>query len=695
MIRIVENSIPGQGPTNPSPGLEVKQIFAQNGVLQTSMNLEHRPQQENMAQRVSESLHLDSSLLFEAGTGVGKSLAYLVPGLIFAQNAKRPFIVSTHTISLQEQILKKDLPLCRLLFDQVEHLRKYRDFQATLLAGKGNYLCTSRLTEALKHQAQTELFEDRERKELQRIATWSQEQGCDGMRQGLSPRPDFEVWDRVSADSSLCSRKRCSPQSCFYQKARDRLATADVIVVNHSLLFALLGAGMGPETETKGILFAEDFLVLDEAHQVPKVASDYFGSAIGSYGVALTLRRLWDSRKKKGLLVKWGSLTDKSLVEEALEATDALFYHVRENLLGDHDARRVLNAHALPSDFEMPLKRLTDRLRELSLHLDNEAASIEVKDQTEKLESMVTVFRAFQEMDDPENVFWVERYGKRGAHVQLRITPLDPAPMLKTALFDRGVSAVLTSATLTQEGTMDRFSGLVGAEGIDSEVEKSPFDYEKNVQVFVARDSPDPREVDRMPYLDHLSELVFRCAEAQKGGTLALFTNFADLKYVDQTIGSRWKKLDRELYVHGANLPRHLLSKRFKENGKGLLLGAESFWMGIDVPGDALSQVIITRLPFQNPNHPVVEAKSEKTRSEGGNPFSTLTLPEALSRFKQGLGRLIRNKSDRGLLTILDSRVLRKSYGKRFLSELPKKDYHSFSLSTLRDEFPARGGFEP
>ena len=237
---------------------------------------------------------------------------------------------------------------------------------------------------------------------------------------------------------------------------------------------------------------------------------------------------------------------------------------------------------------------------------------------------------------------------------------------------------------------MDRFQALMGAEGIVAKAENSPFDYEKKVEVFVARDSPEPREVDRMPYLDHLAELVYRCAQAQTGGTLALFTNFADLRYVDQAIASRWNQLNRELFVHGANLSRHLLSKRFKEAGNGLLLGAESFWMGIDVPGDALSQVILTRLPFQNPNHPVVQAKAEKTREKGLNPFSTLTLPEALSRFRQGLGRLIRNKSDRGLITILDSRVLRKPYGRFFLSELPKTDYRSFSLSTFDEEFENR-----
>ncbi len=687
VIRIVDQMDMGQDSSDLRVAEHVAHVFENGGLLQSSLNLEHRPQQEAMALEVCRALQKDESLLFEAGTGVGKSLAYLVPGILFAMAAKRPFIVSTHTISLQEQVLAKDLPLCRSLFETSPELREYHEFRPALLAGKANYLCATRLTEALKQKGQGELFETDERTELERIRRWATEDTSKGMRQELSPRPNPEVWDRVNADSSICSRKRCDPEDCFYQQARERISSADVIVVNHSLLFALLGAGIGPKPDTKGILLANDFVVLDEAHQVPKIATEHFGATLGSYAVALTLRRLHHPRKKKGLLAKWGQPADQGLTMDAMKAADGLFHHVRENLLDEQSFRRVLTPNALPSDFLPPLRRLLQRLREISADLGDKPQALEIKDQAERLEAIASAFREFQEMEDSDKVYWVEAYGKRGTHLQLRIAPINAAPLLRDTLFRRGVASILTSATLRQGGKLDRFRDLVGAKEVKGEAVDSPFDYEMNVRVFVARDCPEPRQPERGPYLSHLAELVFRCAAQEEGGTLALFTNFADLRHVAEVINPRWREQGRPLFVHGATLSRSELRRRFADAGNGLLLGAESFWMGIDVPGPSLSQVIVTRLPFENPNHPVAEAKAEKVRETGLSPFSELTLPDSLSRFRQGIGRLIRKKEDRGLITILDSRVLGKSYGRLFLAELPKKEYHSFSLSSFASEF--------
>ena len=243
---------------------------------------------------------------------------------------------------------------------------------------------------------------------------------------------------------------------------------------------------------------------------------------------------------------------------------------------------------------------------------------------------------------------------------------------------------------------MDRFSRSVGADGVLTQAEDSPFDYDNNSIVFIARDCPEPKlQKDRSAYLSHLTELVFRCAQHEPGGTLALFTNFADLRKVAELLEPRWLKEGRALFVHGKEFSRSELRRRFADAGTGLLLGTESFWMGIDVPGTALSQILVTRLPFENPNHPVAEAKAEKVREAGLNPFAELTLPDALLRFRQGIGRLIRKKDDCGLITILDSRILRKSYGRSFLSELPKKEYHTFALSSFEEDFASiRNSFE-
>jgi ATP-dependent DNA helicase DinG len=301
----------------------VVRAFAEGGWLEDKLQLEHRPQQERMAREVARAFADDSGLLFEAGTGVGKSLAYLVPGLLHAVEARRPMLVSTHTISLQEQIQHQDLALVRRLFRAVPELRRFADFRSTLLVGKANYLCTTRLAQALA--AKHELFPTPEQAELQRIAAWAAE-AKDGLRQELSPAPDPEVWDWVHADSSVCSRKHCPPETCFYQKARARIRSANLIIVNHSLLFTHIQAGGAAEKGAeRGILFPDDFLVLDEAHTVPDVATEHFGLRVTSYGLDRFLKSLYHPQKKRGLLQKVGGARERQLVEDCLDA-GALFF---------------------------------------------------------------------------------------------------------------------------------------------------------------------------------------------------------------------------------------------------------------------------------------------------------------------------------------------------------------------------------
>ena len=306
----------------------VAQVFAGNGWLQDALQLEHRPQQEQMACAVAGAMSGDAVLLFEAGTGVGKSLAYLVPGIIHAIDQTRQMIVSTHTISLQEQIETKDLPLCRRLFESVEKLRHYAGFKSAVLVGKANYLCTTRLAHAL--QGRHELFGSVEQEELQRIAAWARETR-EGLRHELQPAPSPEVWEAVNADSSTCSHKNCGGEHCFYQRARARLRHAHVIIVNHSLLFSHLSAGGAAEKGgTRGVLFPDDFVVLDEGHTVPEVATDHFGLRLTSYGTDRLLKSLWNPAKKRGLLHRLGGAREKQLVEDALEAAEQFFGFLRD-----------------------------------------------------------------------------------------------------------------------------------------------------------------------------------------------------------------------------------------------------------------------------------------------------------------------------------------------------------------------------
>src|SRR5688572_27049933 len=304
-----------------APALAAK-IFAEGGWLQDGLQLEHRPEQEQMARAVAAAVAADEPLLFEAGTGVGKSLAYLVPGIIHAVDQSRQLIVSTHTISLQEQLETSDLPKCRRLFKATPALARYADFKSAVLVGKGNYLCTTRLGHALADRAS--LFADADYDELQRIAQWAETTDT-GLRHDLKPPPRPEIWDAVNADSSSCSRKHCDCEKCFYQRARVRLRSANVIIVNHALLFALINAGgaqaQGATTDARGVLFADDFLVLDEAHTVPDVATDNFGLSLSSYGVDRALKFLFNPRTQRGLFRKVGGPEAQQPVADALEAS--------------------------------------------------------------------------------------------------------------------------------------------------------------------------------------------------------------------------------------------------------------------------------------------------------------------------------------------------------------------------------------
>ena len=325
MIGLRDDQDSAPPPPCRAPELAQK-IFAEDGWLASGLGLSHRPEQAAMARAVADALKTDEPLLFEAGTGVGKSLAYLIPGIIHAVDQTRQLIVSTHTISLQEQLEESDLPKCRRLFQQTPRLSAYAGFRSAVLVGKGNYLCTTRVGHALADRGT--LLADAEHDELQRISEWAG-QTSTGLRHELRPPPQPEVWDLVNADSSSCSRKHCDCEKCFFQRAKARIRSAQVIIVNHALLFALINAGGARAEDTRkdarGVLFADDFVVLDEAHTVPEVATEHFGLSLSSYGVDRALRQLFNPRTKRGQLGRLGGAEGQQLVEHALNASRQFF----------------------------------------------------------------------------------------------------------------------------------------------------------------------------------------------------------------------------------------------------------------------------------------------------------------------------------------------------------------------------------
>lgn len=662
--------------------------FGEAGWLTGGLQLEYRPQQDQMARAVAAALTDDESLLFEAGTGVGKSLAYLVPGIIHSVDTGRPLIVSTHTISLQEQLETKDLPLCRRLFSSAPDLKEYAPFKSALLVGKSNYLCTSRLAHALAERAS--LFDDEEYSELQRIAAWSETTEC-GLRHELQPAPRAEVWEAVNADSSSCSRRHCDPTSCFYQRARSRLRSANLIIVNHALLFALINAGgakaEGASAEGRGVLFPDDFLVLDEAHTIPEVATDHFGIALSSYGVDRSLKTLYNPRTKRGLLRKRGGAEAQRLVAEALDSAKQFYALIEAKFLATRPVARRREADGIELLTDGPFDALQRLVARIADQLEEGRERDELLDHKGRLKAIQASAGEWLNLSDSEHVYWAERSGRRQTTVTLRSAPIDVAPELRRRLFGCGVGVVCTSATLALAGEMAPFAGRIGAEGVRTGLVSSPFDFERNMRVYVASDVPPPSAQQARLSLEALADYISFCALRVQGGSLVLFTSHSDLRAIAAMLEADFSKAGRRLLLQGEGASRTELARQMRSLGNAILFGTDSFWTGVDVPGDALAQVVITRLPFDPPDHPVTEARADRVRDNGGNPFNEMTLPDALVKFRQGAGRLIRSKTDRGLITILDSRILAKSYGRLFFESLPQHEFERLTRENREELF--------
>ncbi|MBO6103098.1 MAG: ATP-dependent DNA helicase, partial [Opitutales bacterium] len=388
-------------------------IFRDGGSLFANMGFEHRPEQELMARMCSEAFETDSPLVFEAGTGVGKSLAYLIPGIIAAKRFRRQLVVATNTIALQEQLLRKDLPLVRLLFSRDSNLAEFADFKTAFLVGRANYLCTSRLKRAIAEK--TELFRTDESAELERIAEWAL---CTktGMVEELNPRPNWDVWNWVNADSSSCSPKKCPDGTCFYQKARKAVAGADVVILNHSLLFALIAAGAAEEIGTRGVLFADDMCVIDEAHLMPKVAAESFGLSISSSGMAKELRRIYDPLKKRGLITRApsASVFEKESVVAALAAVENFFAKIRKENLVKKDTVRLASPEWTANTLEEPLSILAKNLSAIAARTQDESLSSEIKDYQRKVCAMKDAVAEAVYLGAEKHVYWLEKGGKDG-----------------------------------------------------------------------------------------------------------------------------------------------------------------------------------------------------------------------------------------------------------------------------------------
>jgi ATP-dependent DNA helicase DinG len=688
---------------------------------------EDRRSQRDMAAYVADGYNDGGVLLMEAGTGVGKSFAYLVPALAWARTNQERTVVSTNTINLQEQLVGKDLPLLREALSSGGYVPSF-----ALLKGWRNYLCLSRLHQAVG--SQRTLLEQDKLDELIGLSEWAGHT-VDGTLSDLPVTPTPEVWDEVSAEADLCPRLKCPHfDRCFLFRARRRAAEADVVVVNHHLLAADLSVRRAQDNwEEAAVLPPYKRLVLDEAHHLEEVAAGHLGVQVTSRSVRRLLARF--ERNGRGLaptlsheLAARSDAPSRESLEvlqqrlfpalaDARRASDALFNRLYERvaeapggqlrLTDDFAVDRIWD-EGLAFDLDASLTAF----RALRESVETIADRLAQADDTERRGQLLLEVRgALRRLDavadglnltlrpaggGPPTVRWMERT-PRGQSVQLSVVPLDLAPLLRELLFDRLDTVVLTSATLAASGDFDFLEGRLGLGGDGSPVTErqifsSPFDYPSQCLFGVPNDLPEPRE-DEIGHGAAVVQIVSDLAYASDGGMFVLFTSHASLRRaaaeLRMALGTRWP-----LLVQGEG-PRDVLLRRFREAENAILLGTDSFWEGVDVPGRALRALVINKLPFKVPSEPLTAARLERLAEEGMDGFFHYLLPHAALKLKQGFGRLIRSRKDVGVVVLLDSRAVTKRYGPMLLDGLPPAEQVIGSWAQVRtkcEDFFARYG---
>jgi ATP-dependent DNA helicase DinG len=639
----------------------VRGFFSENGPLSKAKNFEFRPQQQEMAARIARALEEEQHVVLEAGTGVGKSLGYLVPSVLFALERHKKAIVSTHTINLQEQLLHKDIPILKKVLPV--------EFEAALMKGRQNYLCPRRLERALQNEQ--ELFTGPERSELQRLAEWARTTR-DGSLSDLSVQPDPKVWAQVCSEAHICTQKTCGQDPrCFYQQARKRLLAADLIVLNHTLLFILLGSPDMQEERESGFLFPNDFIIFDEAHTVEQVASKQIGIGISQYGLRLTIQRLYNPRTRKGLFTVMRDAIGVRLAAELVEDVDKFFAAVesKSNFRKGREFR-VRDVELVPDTITARLTALQGRVADVVKRTDDEILKAELQEFGRRIRDARDGISIFLEQSAPEHVYWVERTGKTERFLALNAAPIDLAPVLRRMLFRDNCCCVMTSATLAVgRPELAYFRTRIGATEAEPLQLGSPFNFQKQMKMFVVQKMPDPRDAGYQKALEHW---IAHFVEKTDGRAFVLFTSYRDMQHVAGALEKFFTAKNMNFLVQGGGAPRSKLLEQFKSTPRSVLFGTDSFWGGVDVPGEALSNVIITRLPFAVPDHPLIEAKLELIEGRGGDPFTEYSLPEAILKLRQGVGRLIRTKTDRGIIVVLDNRIVTKPYGRAFMQALPK-----------------------
>ena len=633
----------------------MEEIFGPEGLIaQAHPEYEHRPGQMDMARAVLRAFEEKRHLIVEAGTGTGKTLAYLVPAVASALAGRGRVIVSTGTKNLQEQLMEKDIPFLQGILP--------RRFTATYMKGRSNYLCLNRLARAegspiLEGLEEVDYFEE--------VCDWSRVTTI-GDRAELANLPEsLSFWRHIDARPDTCLGQKCADfDPCFITRMRDRAREADIVVVNHHLFFADLALRNG---NYGSVLPDYTAVILDEAHLIEDVAAEYFGSQVSNYQIDDLIRDL-------GMLKIEELETDREVTRSAARLSQFAenFWMGFRDGRGEEGRRLIVPGTFARRNYDGEYEHTP--LGELYMVLDGAITRLEttldaITDKSPEIESLVRRLRQIRfdlnfivTGSDKKFVYWVER---RNRGIFLRASPIDVAGLLQDKLFDEVSTVILTSATLSSDGNFAFIRDRLGLDTADDLIASSSFDYQNQAVLYLPSKMPDPRSSE---WANAAADEVIRILNATEGRAFVLSTSLAGMQSLFENV---WAEIDYPCLVQGSAAKSQLL-KRFRETPNAVLFATSSFWQGVDVRGEQLSCVIIDKLPFAVPTDPIVAARQRYIEDMGGSSFHEYSVPQAIIALKQGLGRLIRSTTDRGVLAVLDPRLRTKAYGQTFLRSLPQ-----------------------
>ena len=683
--------------------IDIVSYFEENGVLVEKFdNFEYRLEQLQMAKHIEMGLNSETKVVVEAGTGTGKTLAYLIPVIEWSLANKKRVVISTNTINLQEQLLTKDIPIAQKVIG--------KKFRYLLVKGRGNYLCNRKFNNmSLGDKIDLTEYSNSQKEQLRHILKWGNKTKT-GDKSELPFEADGSIWELFASESDICAGNKCQYRSeCFFMFSRNEKKQADILITNHHMFFTDLSIRkeVGFNSEFS-IIPDYGLLVFDEAHNVEKVARDYFSVEISKYSFTKLMNYIYAFEgKKKNTgsvenLIKYIKIRKHPDEVELIKKLDAIkkshkilyssgreyfdfiienfakgelgtfTFRVKKEILENNKFfdKLKLFEKELVSNYQAYAKKVYGVINLLEEDEDPDGIVNDFTKYFKRVKDFFANLSFVMDFDDDEFIYWIEVNSKK-SNSKLVATPLKIDKDLKMNLFLNLKQIIFTSATIAVGNTFDYFKKSLGLEDktLDKKI-KSPFDYDKQMKVYIPDDIIEPSS---SKYSEEVSEYVKSHILKSGGKTFVLFTSYKILNYVYYMIRDELENYGMDLFVQGT-APRTQLINMFKESNSPVLFGTDSFWEGVDIKGDKLSSVIIVKLPFKVPNDPITEAIIEHIESQGKNSFTEYQVPEAVIKFKQGIGRLIRSKEDKGSITILDNRIVKKRYGKYFLDSIPTKN---------------------